>query len=137
MPNERFPTKGEVLRACRGVDHAGHPMLRAAYALTTLHERRLFEGADPHTDGRSAGLVHEIDHWVRRQLPPTHTATAVHTESIGAIVDRIAAYTATTYAALAAGSPDRLATERQRLAALATTYEHLTDDVVAGRRRLP
>ncbi|WP_239476760.1 DUF4254 domain-containing protein [Nocardia arizonensis] len=126
-----------MLSACRGVGYAGHPVLRAAHALTGLHERRLTGGRDDHIDGRSAGLIREIDRWVRGQLPPSRGPAAPHTETIGAVIDRIAAYTAVAYAALVRGSDHELDDVRRLLAETAVGYEDLADDLVAGRRRLP
>ncbi|MGW4364799.1 DUF4254 domain-containing protein [Nocardia takedensis] len=135
--NERFPSRGEVLQACRGVDHAGHPMLRAAHALTSLHERRSVEQhIGDHLDARAAGLVREIDRWVRAQLPEAPDTAAVHPETVGAVVDRIARHTATAYAALV-GPADDLDGVWGRLAEAAAEYEDLADELVAGNRRLP
>ncbi|WP_245672437.1 DUF4254 domain-containing protein [Nocardia anaemiae] len=135
---EPLPTKGEVLRACRGVEHAAHPLLHAAYELTCLHESRLADGGrTDDIDCRRAKLVRHINHWVNAQLAPAHGGASVHTETLGAVLDRLAQYTATAYAALASATDDALGDAWEALAELAIGYEDLAHDLAAGRRRLP
>ncbi|WP_433600803.1 DUF4254 domain-containing protein [Nocardia sp. CA-135953] len=135
---EPLPTKGEVLRACRGVEQAAHPLLSAAYELTCLHESRLVGGCRiTDIDSRRAKLVREINHWVRAHLPPAHGSASVHTETLGAVLDRLAQYTATAYAALASAADYDLGDVWESLAELAIGYEDLAAEVSAGRRRLP
>ncbi len=135
---EPLPTKGEVLRACRGVEHAAHPLLHAAYELTCLHESRLADSCrTDDIDCRRAKLVRQIDHWVHAHLPPAHGAAPVHTETLGAVIDRLAQYTATAYAALASATDNDLGDAWEALAELAIGYEDLADELAAGRRRLP
>ncbi|WP_063042824.1 DUF4254 domain-containing protein [Nocardia pseudovaccinii] len=135
---EPLPTRGEVLRACRGVEYAEHPLLHAAYELTCLHESRLANGGrvDDIDCGR-VKLVREINHWVRAQLPPAHGSASVHTETLGAVIDRFAQYTATAYAALASATDYDLGDAWEALAELAIGYEDLTHELAEGRRRLP
>jgi hypothetical protein len=135
---EPLPTKGEVLRACRGVEHAAHPLLHAAYELTCLHESRLADGgrADD-IDCRRAKLVRQINHWVHAQLPPAHGSASVHTETLGAVIDRLAQFTAIAYAALASAADYELGDAWEALAELSIGYEDLVHELAAGRRRLP
>ncbi|WP_433681607.1 DUF4254 domain-containing protein [Nocardia sp. CA-119907] len=152
---EPLPTKGEMLRACRGVEHTTHPLLRAAYELTCLHERRrthpsptAHNGLAPQCasdhgcqnteiDTRRTHLVREINHWIHADLPPAHGSAAVHTETLGTVIDRLAAYTAAAYIALTSPSDHALGNAWERLAELAIGYEDLTTDLTTGRRRLP
>ncbi|WP_433627199.1 DUF4254 domain-containing protein [Nocardia sp. CA-120079] len=135
---EPLPTKGEVLRACRGVEHAAHPLLRAANELACLHERRLADGCrTADIDSRRAKLVREINHWAHGHLPPAHGSASVHTETLGAVLDRLARYTATAYAALASATDYDLGDAWEALAELAIGYEDLVHELAAGRRRLP
>ncbi|MFI7664527.1 DUF4254 domain-containing protein [Nocardia sp. NPDC049526] len=135
---EPLPTKGEVLRACRGVEHAAHPLLQAAYELTCLHESRLADGGrTDDIDCRRAKLVRRINHRVRAQLPPAHGSAAVHTETLGAVIDRLAQCTAIAYAALASATDYDLGDAWEALAELAIGYEDLVRELAAGRRRLP
>lgn len=135
---EPLPTKGEVLRACRGVEHAAHPILRVAYELTCLHESRLADRSwTDDIDCRRTKLVREINHWVHAHLSPAHGGASVHTETLGAVIDRLAQYTATAYAALASATDNDLGDAWEALAELAIGYEDLADELAAGRRRLP
>ncbi|WP_433524278.1 DUF4254 domain-containing protein [Nocardia pseudovaccinii] len=135
---EPLPTKGEVLRACRGVEHAAHPLLHAAYELTCLHESRLAaSGRSDDIDCGRGKLVHQINHWVRAQLPPAHGSTSVHTETLGAVIDRLAQFTAIAYAALASATDYDLGDAWEALVELAIGYEDLVHDLAEGRRRLP
>ncbi|WP_369690349.1 DUF4254 domain-containing protein [Nocardia miyunensis] len=139
MPCEPLPTKYEVLHACRGVGFDRHPILRAAHTLTELHERRLGAGcaATAEMDRERALRVAEIDRWVTASLPPAHGAAHVHTETLGAVVDRLAQFTAAAFAALANSTDWRLGDAWERLAELAVGYEDLITELQSGRRRLP
>ncbi|MFE7796839.1 DUF4254 domain-containing protein [Nocardia sp. NPDC057440] len=134
-----LPGKNLMLAACRGDVHNDDPLLRSASELAELHERRLGasrEQADA-IDHERARLVREIDHWVCVQLPPSLGAARVHTETIGAVVDRLGQFTACAFAALASGSKGELGDAWERLAELAIGYEDLKDEVSVGHRRLP
>lgn len=134
-----LPSKNQVLRACRGTGFPRHPLLSAAHALTELHERRLAAPPDELTelDTLRTDLVHQIDCWVTTQLPPSHGAARVHTETLGAVIDRLALLTAHAYAALAKASGHELAVVWENLAELAIGYEDLASEVSTGHRRLP
>ncbi|MTE16987.1 DUF4254 domain-containing protein [Nocardia aurantiaca] len=136
---DTLPSKNQVLQACRGSGQPGHPLLRAAQDLTALHGRLL--SAEPgqlaELDTIRTDLVHEIDRWVTAQLPPSHGAARVHTETLGAVIDRLARLTAAAYAALASQSGRELTIAWEHLAELAVGYEDLASEVCTGRRRLP
>ncbi|MET9027624.1 DUF4254 domain-containing protein [Nocardia sp. NPDC004168] len=134
-----LPAKHQVLQACRGEMHESNPMLRCAHELTTLHERRLSAGPESlgEIDALRASLIHDIDRWITTQLPPAHGAAHVHTETVGAVIDRLAQFTANAYAALASSSEWDLWDAWQRLAELAVGYDDLAAEVCAGVRRLP
>ncbi|MFD0365430.1 DUF4254 domain-containing protein [Nocardia sp. GCM10030253] len=137
--SEPLPGKNPMLAACRGDANNDHPLLRSARELAELHELRLGasrERADE-IDHERTRLVREIDCWVTGQLPPSLGAARVHTETIGAVVDRLGQFTACAFAALASGSNWELGDAWERLAELAIGYEDLKDEVSVGRRRLP
>lgn len=136
---ETLPSKGQVLQACRGTSFPGHPVLRAAHDLTELHERRLAAPPErlPELETLRTDLVRTIDCWVTSQLPPSHGAARVHTETMGAVIDRLAQLTASAYAALAHATGRDLAIVWENLAELAVGYEDLASEVCTGRRRLP
>jgi hypothetical protein len=81
--------------------------------------------------------VIDIDRCVTSALPPAHGGAHVHTETLGAVVDRVAQFTATAYAALANAVDWTLGDAWERLAELAIGYEDLVTDLESGRRRLP
>lgn len=144
MPNHPLPEKHRLLHACRTEMYTDHPMLRLAYQLTALHEQRLCSARDT-LDGRMAiddldaerrRHIRAIDNWVIGQLPPAPGSARMHTETLGAIVDRLARCTADAYAALA-GATDDLGDAWERLAELAIGYDDLAAELVTGRRRLP
>ncbi|MEU7765352.1 DUF4254 domain-containing protein [Nocardia sp. NPDC049190] len=134
-----LPAKQQVLQACRGELPENNPMLRCAHKLTTLHERRLGAGQEDvdEIDAARANLIREIDRWITVQLPPAHGAAHIHTETLGAVIDRLAQFTARAYAALASASEWDLWDAWQRLAELAVGYDDLAAEVSAGVRRLP
>ncbi|MBY8855486.1 DUF4254 domain-containing protein [Nocardia sp. CA2R105] len=136
---EPLPTKYEVLHACRGVEFDRHPILRAAHALTELHTRRSDAGcsATADMDHQRAQWVAEINRCVTGSLPPAHGAARVHTETLGAVIDRLAQFTAAAVAALADSTDRHLGDAWERLAELAIGYEDLVSEVQSGRRRLP
>ncbi|RDI65077.1 DUF4254 domain-containing protein [Nocardia pseudobrasiliensis] len=134
-----LPTKTQLLNACRGVDYDHHPILNAAFGLTGIHERQLTTvrfGFDE-MESRRAELLSEIDRCVARSLPPAHGAARIHTETMGAVVDRMARFTALAYAALAGTLDCELGSSWEHLAELAVAYEDLIDELHMGRRRLP
>ncbi|WP_330233028.1 DUF4254 domain-containing protein [Nocardia sp. NBC_00508] len=139
MNTGALPAKHQVLQACRGELQEGNPMLRCAHELTALHERRLSAGCESmdEIDALRASLVRDIDRWITVQLPPAHGAAHVHTETMGAVIDRMAKFTAHAYAALASASEWDLWDAWQRLAELAVGYDDLAAEVSAGVRRLP
>ncbi|WP_228819050.1 DUF4254 domain-containing protein [Nocardia transvalensis] len=113
--------------------------MRSAHELTVLHERRLSAvGGDvDEIDRERTCLVREVDRWVIAHLPPACGGASVHTETMGAVVDRLAQYTACAYAALASSGDWDLFDAWERLAELAIGYEDLATDLRTGRRRLP
>ncbi|WP_278263109.1 DUF4254 domain-containing protein [Nocardia sp. AG03] len=134
-----LPARAQMMRAVCGVTGDGDPVLCAAHELAALHERReqLAPGDTREIDGERARLVCEIDRWVVIRSPrPAHTAP-MHTESIGAVIDRMAHFAALTYRALAGGGESELRAAQLRLHELACGYDDLIVEVANGARRLP
>ncbi|WP_433662999.1 DUF4254 domain-containing protein [Nocardia sp. CA-128927] len=127
-----------MLQACRGM-RADHPLLGAARELTSLHQRRLTAAHETihEIDEYRTRQVRDIDRWVTAHLPVAPGGAYLHTETIGAIIDRLAQHTARAYAALADESDWDLWFVWERLAELAVGYEDLIEELTAGRRRLP
>ncbi|MEU7766192.1 DUF4254 domain-containing protein [Nocardia sp. NPDC049190] len=136
---EPLPTKHRLLAAYRGDAHDAHPLLGAARQLAELHERQLGAGLEQAEliNKRRVLLIRDIDRWVTGQLRPSLGAARIHTETVGAVVDRLAHYTALAYAALASNSSAALSDAWERLAELSIGYEDLKDEVTTGHRRLP
>lgn len=86
-----LPSKDELLAALRGHYLQG-PLCPEAHALTELHRaRRRCPARSAEYDRYRADLVAGIDRWVRRRLPAPHAGARPHDETVGALLDRMAA----------------------------------------------
>ncbi|MFD3706649.1 DUF4254 domain-containing protein [Nocardia sp. NPDC058658] len=128
-----------MMQAVCGVAGDDDPVLTAAHELAGLHERReqQIPGDTSDIDWARARLVCEIDRWVALRAPTPAISAPMHTESIGAVVDRMAHFAALTYRALAYGAEAALHAAQLRLHELACGYDDLIDEVASGARRLP
>lgn len=170
---DELPTAPELLRAFRAPADRQvrpHPVLQAAHTLVGCHERRHRAMTEAHTrdigsdrlahcsrivgavDAERAKLVAGIDIWVAETIPH-RTGATLHTETLGAVIDRLAAkWVAAQYALglpRTGGEPARrtrgghLEVDLEahlhwvRLAELADGYKDLITDVSERRRRLP
>ncbi|MGO4617898.1 DUF4254 domain-containing protein [Nocardia sp. 2YAB30] len=134
----------ELLRAIRG-DRAGdHPLARWACLLAGLHRTAIADHDEavvaPENGGARGYLVHAIDVWTEQQVPQHHQGVALHTETLGSVIDRIADAKVRADAVLMtcanAGDP-RMHAAWFRLAELVDGYNDLVAQVVVGVRRLP
>lgn len=143
-----LPTSDLLVRACRGHRVVGGPLLWFARDLAVLHERRLVGRGgsvptDPATvleiDRRRTELVMAIDDWVARSVPQHRLGATLHTETVGAVIDRIAESSVRAHHALMTldAHNERLHCAWHHLAELADAYDDLVRDIQAGRRRLP
>lgn len=134
-----LPARTQMMRAVCGVAGADDPVLCAAHELAALHERReqLAPGDTSEIDWERARLVCEIDRWVILRSPRPATTAPLHTESLGAVVDRMAQFAALTYRALATGADPQLRVAQQRLHELSCGYADLVTEITTGTRRLP
>ncbi|MVU80742.1 DUF4254 domain-containing protein [Nocardia sp. ET3-3] len=131
-----------LLRAIRGQQDVDHPLARWATDLVEVHEQLV--NADPgeisEIDSRRADLVHAIDLWTERCVPQHRYGAAMHTETIGSVIDRIAACHVRalhTLMTLDISRDPQVHSAWQRLAELVGGYGDLAVEVVLGRRRLP
>jgi hypothetical protein len=154
-----IPRGGEVLRSCTATSDEArrHPLLDAARALAALHEQRAEAhqltgdpmAEDPQlagaartmaaTDTGRAVLIDRIDHWAYAVLPDERHA-AVHTESLGQLIDRMIGTWARWHAVKNCADPagtERASTLLHHVSELSIGYDDLIADVLAGRRRLP
>ncbi|WP_019928886.1 DUF4254 domain-containing protein [Nocardia sp. BMG111209] len=173
-----LPSTTEVLQAFRptGDRHSGHQLLEAAHRLARCHELRwrtqqaaqapdaseLRVATARHVldeiDRDRASQVDRIDSWVAEHIVHREGAS-MHTETLGAVIDRLAAKWVAAQQALGLPSAvpeppaDTPGGVRQRLvqhgvsgearlhwvrlAELVDGYRDLITDVVERRRRLP
>ncbi|HLS76893.1 MAG TPA: DUF4254 domain-containing protein [Nocardia sp.] len=145
---EVLPTSDLLVRACRGHRVVGGPVLWFARDLAVLHEKRSVDrggsvDGDPavllEIERRRSELVMAIDDWVARNVLQHRIGATVHTETIGAVIDRIAESSVRAHHALMtlAADDDQLHSAWHRLAEIADAYDDLVREVLAGRRRLP
>ncbi|WP_306365281.1 DUF4254 domain-containing protein [Nocardia sp. CC227C] len=136
----RFPSKDELLEAFHRSDRDETPLSDAATQLAELHRRRQ---EHPHRraeiDSLRGELVTAVDCWVATHTPPPHPQARAHTETVGTLIDRMAAAAATAFHVLMTCDPgsDTVHAAWTRLAELENAYSDLTDDVARGWRRLP
>lgn len=137
-----LPTAPQVLCAIQGRSFEDRTLLRSARALADLHARRV-RVDDPfliaEIDCRRWEVVDVINAWVVQQLPHPPTASALHTESLGTVLDRMARSWVAAKRAIDREGP-RSDTAHRRWYHLAQLVDGYTDLVVAvtdGRRRLP
>ncbi|WP_231390483.1 DUF4254 domain-containing protein [Nocardia sp. CNY236] len=137
-----------LVRACRGHRVVGGPLLWFARDLAVLHERRLVgRGGSVDTTAAVVGeierrrveLVMAIDDWVARCVPQHRFGATLHTEAVGAVIDRLAESSVRAHHALMTldAHDEFLHRAWHHLAELADAYDDLVRDVMAGRRRLP
>ncbi|MEV5650570.1 DUF4254 domain-containing protein [Nocardia sp. NPDC052254] len=164
-----LPSVSVLLRAFRspGAAPGDHPVLAAARKLVRCHELRRHAYRDAHApqvssarvascsqtvdgvDRERAELVERINIWVADNI--AHRAGAsLHTETLGAVIDRMAGKWVAAQHALGLGETDppleniagsALTGEAHlhwvRLAELADGYQDLITDIAEHRRRLP
>ncbi len=137
-----LPTAPQLLCAFQGRRAQDRVLLRFAHALVELHKRRahvrdLAEIAE--IDGRRSELVNDINDWIVRKMPQHRHGASLHTESLGAVIDRMAhSWVAANQAIEADGvRSDRTHRHWYHLAELVDGYTDLIAEVAGGRRRLP
>ncbi|MFC9895079.1 DUF4254 domain-containing protein [Nocardia sp. NPDC127579] len=163
---DELPHRSALLRAFREPHDPGqrrHRVLLTAHELVECHERRNRAVQAAHApgagarrvaacsqqvediDGHRRELIARIDDWVATNV--AHRAGAsLHTETLGAVIDRMAAKWIAAQQALGsighpAAPPTQVDSDAHlqwtRLAELADGYQDLITDVVQHRRRLP
>ena len=164
-----LPSVSVLLRAFRspGTAPGDHPVLAAARQLVRCHELRRHAYRDAHApqvsstrvascnetvdriDRERTALVERIDTWVADNI--AHRAGAsLHTETLGAVIDRMAGKWVAAQHALGLGAAEPPLGETTvsaltgeahlhwvRLAELADGYQDLITDIAEHRRRLP
>ncbi|MEV5834418.1 DUF4254 domain-containing protein [Nocardia sp. NPDC052112] len=164
---DELPSPSALLRAFREANDPNrhrHCVLAAGRELVECHEHRRNAVQAAHAPGASSGcvaqclqlvddldahrteLVGHIDNWVANNVQH-RTGASLHTETLGAVIDRMAAKWVAAQDALGMSAPiepphplqldDDAQLQWSRLAELADGYKDLVTDVTEHRRRLP
>ncbi|MFI6363741.1 DUF4254 domain-containing protein [Nocardia sp. NPDC050630] len=137
-----LPTAPQILCAFQGRRFQDRELLRSAHALAELHARRA-EIQDMNLvaeiDCRRSELVDDINEWIAQEIPQHRNGASLHTESLGAVVDRMARswVDANTAIDVDGARSDNTHKHWYHLAELVDGYTDLVTDVAGGRRRLP
>jgi hypothetical protein len=133
-----FPSGEELLSAIRGHHVGDHPLSRLAREFGLLYEQPSPDGTDKCCCRRDE-LVLAVDAWVTGRLPVPHPRARLHTETLGAVIDRVAQAQVVAWQALMAMDPTGQIVHAAwfRLAELINGYTDLTIDVLHRARRLP
>ncbi|WP_062992827.1 DUF4254 domain-containing protein [Nocardia anaemiae] len=137
-----LPTAPQILCAFQGRRFQDRELLRSAHALAELHARRA-EVQDMNLvaeiDCRRSELVDDINEWIAQEIPQHRNGASLHTESLGAVVDRMARswVDANTAIDVDGARSDNTHKHWYHLAELVDGYTDLVTDVAGGRRRLP
>lgn len=137
-----LPTAPQLLCAFQGRRFQDREMLRSAHALAELHARRV-QVRDmalvAEIDCRRSELIDDINDWITKEVPQHRNGASLHTESLGAVIDRMARSWVKANQAIDADGPRSDNTHRHwyHLAELVDGYTDLIADVSCGRRRLP
>ncbi|WUK34725.1 DUF4254 domain-containing protein [Nocardia cyriacigeorgica] len=137
-----LPTAPQLLCAFQGRRFQDREMLRSAHALVELHERRaqLRDTAlVAEIDCRRVELVDDINEWITQEVPQHRNGATLHTESLGAVIDRMARSWVNANQAIDANGARSDNTHKHwyHLAELVDGYTDLIAEVTGGRRRLP
>ncbi|MEU2032560.1 DUF4254 domain-containing protein [Nocardia amamiensis] len=135
-----FPSDDELLLSMRGRPVGNHPLSRSAREFAQLYEQlREHPECMYEICCRRDELVLEVDAWVAQRLLVPHPNATLHTETIGAVIDRLAESQVHAYTLLMTVDPadPRVHAAWYRLAELADGYTDLTTGVLHRARRLP
>ncbi|WP_328388359.1 DUF4254 domain-containing protein [Nocardia sp. NBC_00416] len=137
-----LPTASQILSSFQGRRFTDHEILRAAHALAALHSRRAtMRDAKlvAAVDDRRRELVDDIDEWVVERALHRDEETVIHTETLGAVIDRMAWGWAEANRPIDSAEPriNHVRKRWQRLAELVDGYTDLIAEIIGGRRRLP
>jgi len=137
-----LPTAPQILCAFQGRRFQDLELLRSAHALAELHARRAEVhdmGLIAEIDCRRSELVDDINEWIAQEIPQHRNGASLHTESLGAVVDRMARswVDANTAIDVDGARSDNTHKHWYHLAELVDGYTDLVTDVAGGRRRLP
>ncbi|WP_280396326.1 DUF4254 domain-containing protein [Nocardia brasiliensis] len=137
-PRTALPAGRDLLYPSIRRGAVDHPLVRWACQLAGMHSARVSAGVAGSFP--TGDVVHAIDVWIELNVPQHRRGLALHTETLGTVIDHIAAAQAQVAAALSdPGGPDsvRVHIAWHRLAELVDSYDDLVREVICGKRRLP
>lgn len=138
-----LPASEMLLRSVRESRPAGHPLDRPVRRLAELHTGAARSRESDHlreVDASRREVVRMIDRWVEANVPQHRHGAAIHTETVGSVIDRlIAAYARSAYLLETNEAADSLAVHAAwfRVAELVNGYDDLVAAIMHGERRLP
>ncbi|WP_245664599.1 DUF4254 domain-containing protein [Nocardia grenadensis] len=137
-----LPTATQLLCSFQGTRFEDHDILRTARALALLHGHRMTlrdARSVAEVDDRRRELVEDIDDWIVAWSAPRDGDVLIHTETLGAVIDRMAwRWVDANQAVEIDGARERQARKRwHRLAEMIDGYTELITELLRGRRRLP
>ncbi|MGW4331019.1 DUF4254 domain-containing protein [Nocardia sp. NPDC004573] len=139
--NEVLPTAADLVHAIRRSGGIDHPLARWAGELAELYVQPGGELADrrDRAEQRRWTIVHDIDVWTDQHVSQHRHGAALHTETLGSVVARIADACVQADELLATVRPGDPTVHVAwcRLAELVDAYTDLIEEVLTGRRRLP
>ncbi|MDE1675271.1 DUF4254 domain-containing protein [Nocardia gipuzkoensis] len=132
-----LPDKHVVLATCRRLPvFVDHEVLDCVGELSELHIWHCQRSWIGRIDQDRAQLVKEIDRWVSRNSPLPQPGALLHTETFGAVLDRLARLCAVAY--FPGVVSEKVTYQIELLSArLADDYQELNVEVSQGSRRLP
>ncbi|MGY2090484.1 DUF4254 domain-containing protein [Nocardia gipuzkoensis] len=133
-----LPSGESLLSAIRGHHVDGHRLTRFAAEFGRLYQRspaRLGRGCRCGSDE----LVLAVDTWAAMNLPVPHSGARLHTETLGAVIDRLARSQVRAYHLLMTVdvSDPQVHAAWYRLAELVDGYTDLADALTQRSVRLP
>lgn len=137
-----LPSAEALLDAVSGCDAIDHAVAELTRRLVELHHKaqnselsELVEIDREHDD-----LIHAINVWTEQHVPQHREGAALHTETLGSVIDRLASahvHAARALSMLEVGQDPRVHDAWYRLAELVNGYNDLVTEVIRGQRRLP
>lgn len=137
-----LPSAELLLTAVHG-HTVDHPLAEYARELAELHHRQISArpGQQPDIDGDRRTVIRAITVWLEHQVPQHRENAALHTETLGSVIDRFAAACVRADRILLDLHDDptnpRIHAAWFHLAELSNGYDDLMLDLAAGRRRMP
>ncbi|WP_159005500.1 DUF4254 domain-containing protein [Nocardia farcinica] len=141
MHAARIPSSTTLIHTIRGLLLVSrpHPMLDAAGELGALHAARLSGGGEraDQIDMHRLRLVRAIDRYIALVTPVAAPGARRHTETVGAVVDRIANWCALAYTPDIAATGSEVHFAEVHAAQLAGGLDDLVADLLTGRCTVP